>query len=89
LDEGFAETSELLEYRKDENKNKPRQSPKKPTKKEEEMNDWNRDIRAMMSRPKGKATDRTKPPEEVAKEEAETLHEVETRRTIGPDELGF
>jgi nucleolar protein 14 len=80
LDEGFAEISELLEYRKDENKKKPRQAPKKPTKEEEEMNDWNRDIRAMMSKPKRKATDRTKPPEEVAKEEAETLHELETRR---------
>jgi hypothetical protein len=57
LDEGFAEISELLEYRKDENKNKPRQPPKKPTKKEEEMNDWNRDICAMISKPKCKATD--------------------------------
>jgi nucleolar protein 14 len=60
--------------------NKPRQPPKKRTKEEEEMNDWNRDIRAMMSKRKREATDRTKPPEEVAKEEAETLHELETRR---------
>jgi hypothetical protein len=83
LDEGFAEISELLEYRKDENKNKPRQPPKKPTNqpiKEEERNDWNQDIRAMMSKPKRNATDRTKPPEEVTKEAAETLHELETRR---------
>jgi nucleolar protein 14 len=37
-------------------------------------------MKAMMMTPKKKATDRTKTPEELAKEEAERLHKLETRR---------
>jgi nucleolar protein 14 len=77
MDEQFAELSELLRYRK--NEKKPL-IPPKPTKEEAEMNEWNAEMRQMMIKPKRQATDRTKTPEEIAKEEAERLHELETRR---------
>jgi nucleolar protein 14 len=77
LDESFAELSELLQFRK--NQAPPAVKPK-PTKEEEEMNEWHRELKQMMMKPKRKATDRTKTPEEAAKEEAERLHEMETRR---------
>jgi nucleolar protein 14 len=77
MDEEFAEISELLRYRK--NEKKPL-IPPKPTPEEAEMNDWNVEMRQMMAKPKRRATDRTKTPEEIAKEEAERLHELETRR---------
>lgn len=77
MDETFGELSELLRYRKNE---KRPLIPPKPTKEDIEMNEWNSEIRLMMSKPKRRATDRTKTPEEIAKEEAERLHELETRR---------
>lgn len=77
MDEEFAELSQLLQYRK--NEAKPIVTPK-PSKEDKEMNDWNKEMKMMMMKPKKKATDRTKTPEEIAKEEAERLHELETRR---------
>lgn len=77
MDEEFKELSELLRYRK--NEKKPL-IPPKPTQEEKEMNEWNVEMRQMMVKPKRRATDRTKTPEEIAKEEAERLHELETRR---------
>ncbi|KAL3938332.1 MAG: hypothetical protein SGARI_001782 [Bacillariaceae sp.] len=77
MDEEFDEISALLRYRK--NEKRPR-IPPKPTEEEKEMNDWNAEMRQMMIKPKRRATDRTKTPEEIAKEEAERLHEQETRR---------
>lgn len=77
LDENFAELSSMLLYRK----NQPPPKVKPPeTKEEQEMKEWNAEMKAMMFKPKSKATDRTKTPEEIAKEEAERLHELETRR---------
>jgi nucleolar protein 14 len=77
MDETFGELSELLRYRKNE---KRPLIPPKPTQEDREMNEWNSELREMMSKPKRRATDRTKTPEEIAKEESEHLHELETRR---------
>ena len=77
LDDTFAELSSMLQYRKDQ----PPPKIKPPeTQEEKEMNEWNKEMKAMMFKPKSRATDRTKTPEEIAKEEAERLHELETRR---------
>ncbi|VEU40901.1 unnamed protein product [Pseudo-nitzschia multistriata] len=77
MDEDFGELSALLRYRK--NERKPL-IPPKPTQEDNEMKEWNSEIRQMMAKPKRRATDRTKTPEEIAKEESERLHELETRR---------
>jgi nucleolar protein 14 len=76
MDETFAELSQLLSYRK----NQKVKFPRKHTKEDEEMKEWNLEMKEMMMKPKRKATDRTKTPEEIAKNEAERLHELETRR---------
>lgn len=77
LDEAFGEFSDLLMFRKDQPT--PLRRPEL-TQEEKEMNEWNREMKAMMLKPKLKATDRTKTPEEIAKDEAGRLHELETRR---------
>ena len=77
MDDNFGELSALLRYRKNE---KRPLIPPKPTQEDLEMNEWNSELRQMMSKPKKRATDRTKTPEEIAKEESERLHELETRR---------
>jgi len=77
MDETFGELSQLLRYRK--NEKRPLITPK-PTKEDEEMNEWNSEIRQMMLKPKRRATDRTKTPEEIATVESERLHGLETRR---------
>lgn len=77
MDDDFAELAQLLHYRKDQ---KRPLIPPTPTQEEKEMNEWNMEIRQMMMKPKKKATDRTKTPEEIAKEESEKLHDLETRR---------
>jgi nucleolar protein 14 len=77
LDDTFGDFSNLLMFRKDQ----PQPTKKaEPTQEEIEMNEWNKEMKAMMMTPKKKATDRTKTPEELAKEEAERLHKLETRR---------
>lgn len=77
LDETFGEFSNLLLFRKDQ----PRPKVKaEPTEEDIEMNEWHMEMKQMMLKPKGRATDRTKTPEEIAKEEAERLHRLETRR---------
>ena len=81
MDATFGELSQLLSYRKDEERlGKKKATTGTTTKEDEEMNQWNRELKQMMMKPKRKATDRTKTPEEIAKEEAERLHELETRR---------
>ena len=77
MDATFAELSQLLSYRKDENRAAVKTLA---TKEDAEMKQWNLEMKQMMMKPKRKATDRTKTPEEIAKEEAERLHELETRR---------
>ena len=77
LDETFGDFSNLLMFRKDE---APPTTKPEPTQEDLEMNEWNKEMKAMMLTPKKRATDRTKTPEEIAKEEAERLHKMETRR---------
>ena len=77
MDEKFGEIAGLLRYRKNE---KRPLIPPKPTQEDIEMKEWNSELRMMRSKPKKRATDRTKTPEEIAKEESERLHELETRR---------
>jgi nucleolar protein 14 len=76
MDEDFADLSQLLSFRKDQKI----KNPTKPTKEDQEMKQWNIEMKEMMMKPKHKATDRTKSPEEIAKEEADRLHELESRR---------
>ena len=45
-----------------------------------EMDDWDKEMKGYLFERKVKATDRTKTPDEIAKEEADRLHELETRR---------
>jgi nucleolar protein 14 len=77
MDETFGELSQLLRFRK--NEKAPVVRPK-PTQEDIGMNEWNLEMKQMMMKPKRAATDRTKTPEEIAKEESERLHEMETRR---------
>jgi nucleolar protein 14 len=77
LDETFGDFSNLLMFRKDQ---APPTIKAEPTQEDMEMNEWNKEMKAMMMTPKKRATDRTKTPEEIAKEEAERLHKMETRR---------
>lgn len=77
LDEDFGEFANLLLFRKDQPR--PKVQPE-PTEEDKEMNEWHMEMKQMMLKPKGRATDRTKTPEEIAKEEAERLHKLETRR---------
>merc|ERR1712238_475359 len=81
MDVTFGELSQLLRYRK--NEKRPLITPK-PTKEDEEMNEWNSEIRQMMLKPKRRATDRTKTPEEIAKEESKRRA---TDRTKTPEEI--
>ena len=84
MDETFAELKGQLNFRDKERevrqylKNKREQtlSPE-----DQEMADWDREMKQYLFVDRRvKATDRTKTPEEIAKEEAERLHELETRR---------
>jgi nucleolar protein 14 len=78
MDEAFGELSQLLQFRK--NEKAPVIRPK-PTEEEIGMKEWNLEMKQIMMKPKrAAATDRTKTPEEIAKEESERLHEMETRR---------
>ena len=80
MDDAFGEISQLLQFRKNQPP-PPRDQPKpEPTQEEIEMHDWQREMKQLMMKPKRKATDRTKTPEEIAKEESERLHELETKR---------
>lgn len=47
---------------------------------DKEMDDWDKEMKGYLFERKVKATDRTKTPDEIAKEEADRLHELETRR---------
>eukprot|EP00934_Nitzschia_sp_Nitz4_P002546 Nitzschia sp. Nitz4//scaffold110_size71422//46618//49986//NITZ4_005878-RA/size71422-augustus-gene-0.13-mRNA-1//1//CDS//3329533101//2536//frame0 len=79
MDDNFAELAQLLTFRA--NQPVPTKPPTAKEKAEDdEMKQWDTEMKEMMFKPKGKATDRTKTPEEIAKEEAERLHKLETRR---------
>lgn len=47
---------------------------------DQEMAEWDKEMKTYLFERKVKATDRTKTPEEIAKTEADRLHELETKR---------
>merc|ERR1712087_831496 len=83
LDESFKELASLLQFRDKDQEYKLNLERKKKgllTEEEKEMDAWDREMKTYQFERKVAATDRTKTPEEIAKEEAERLHELETRR---------
>jgi nucleolar protein 14 len=73
----------LLNFRDKEQDRKARLEAKQAgtlTQDEQEMDEWEKEMKGYLFERKVKATDRTKTPEEIAKEEADRLHELETRR---------
>jgi nucleolar protein 14 len=84
MDHSFKELAALLSFRDKERDIKDNLKAKRAgtlAPEDQEMADWDREMKQyqFMER-KVQATDRTKPPEEIAKEEADRLHELETRR---------
>jgi nucleolar protein 14 len=83
LDDNFKELARLLNFRDKEQDRKARLEAKQAgtlTQDEQEMDEWEKEMKGYLFERKVKATDRTKTPEEIAKEEADRLHELETRR---------
>lgn len=84
LDGAFKELSGLLQFRDKEMDIRQHIKDKREGNLDndaQEIEDWHQEIREYHFMGKrGKATDRTKTPEELAKEEAEKLHGLETRR---------
>ena len=83
MDESFKELSQLLDYRDKEKERAARLEAKRKgqlSKDEQEMAEWDKEMKTYLFERRVKATDRTKTPEEIAKEEAERLQELETRR---------
>jgi nucleolar protein 14 len=89
LDQGFDELAQLLQFRDKESDRKANlekkrtgqgmQGDEKNTM-DQEMQEWDREMKTYLFERKVKATDRTKTQEEIAKEEADRLHELETKR---------
>lgn len=83
LDDTFKDLAALLTFR-DKDKEYAEERRKKErgeqTQEEKEMDAWERDVKTYRFDRRVAATDRTKTPEELAKEEADRLHEAETRR---------
>ena len=83
MDESFAELAQLLQFRDKEKERVKRAEARKEGKlstEDKEMDAWDREMKGYLFERKVKATDRTKTPEEVAKEEAERLHALESKR---------
>ena len=83
LDESFKELAGLLQFRDKDQEKKAKMEAKKAgtlSKMDQEMDAWDREMKTYLFERRVKATDRTKTPEEIAKMEAERLHELETRR---------
>ena len=86
MDTTFSELTSLLQFRNKEEEIKTfiqqkRQHALSPE--DQEYDDWDREMKQYVhstTKEKIAATDRTKTPEEIAKEEAEALHQKETRR---------
>ena len=84
LDDNFKELASMLNFRDKEKYIRKHIKDKREGNLDDaakEMEDWDQEIReySFMGK-RAKATDRTKTPEEIAKEQAEELHEKETRR---------
>jgi len=83
MDESFAELAQLLKFRdKEQERNEKHQAKKEGnlSVEDKEMDAWDKEMKGYLFERKVKATDRTKTPEEIAKEEAERLHQLETKR---------
>jgi nucleolar protein 14 len=83
MDTQFKELAELLNFRDKEQDRQDHMDAKKAgtlSKEDKEMDDWNKEMKEYLFDRKVKATDRTKTAEEIAKEESERLHELETKR---------
>ena len=85
MDESFAELAAQLQFRdkeKDAREHLERQRAGTLSKEDQEFADWDLEMKRYMyvDTRKVRAVDRTKTPEEIAKEEAERLHALETRR---------
>ncbi len=83
MDSNFKELAALLSFRDKEKDKKARLEAQKSgtqSTEDKEMDDWEKEMKGYLFAKKVKATDRTKTSEEIAKEEAERLHELETKR---------
>ena len=83
MDDSFKEIASLLQFRDKAKERKQQEDEKRDgtlTKEDTEMAEWDKELKEYLFERRVKATDRTKTPEEKAKEEAERLHELETRR---------
>ncbi|KAL7544870.1 hypothetical protein ACHAWF_008236 [Thalassiosira exigua] len=83
MDESFAELAQLLQFRdKEQERVKKVEARKEGTlsRDDKEMDAWDKEMKEYLFERKVAATDRTKPPEELAKEEAERLHALESKR---------
>lgn len=84
LDESFDQIAAQLLFRDKEKEIREHLASKREGKlspEDAEMADWDKEMKGYLYvERKVKASDRTKTPEEIAKEEAERLHKLETRR---------
>lgn len=83
MDDGFQEIASLLQFRDKQKERKAREEARREgtmSDEEQEMAEWDKEMKTFLLDRKVKATDRTKTPEEIAKEEADRLHELEMRR---------
>jgi nucleolar protein 14 len=85
MDQSFAELASVLQFRDKEQEIRQKIQLKRTggelSPEDQEHDDWEREMKQYLYvERKVAATDRTKTPEEIAKEEAEKLHQLETRR---------
>jgi len=83
MDTSFAELAHLLNFRdKEDERVKTTQARKKGllSTDEMEMDAWDREMKEYLFERRVKATNRTKTPEEIAKNEADRLHALESKR---------
>ena len=84
MDQSFQELSGLLQFRDKEQEIRQRAQARRTgafLPEDQEYDDWDREMKQYIyGERKVAATDRTKTPEEIAKEEAERLQQLETRR---------
>ncbi|KAL7536701.1 hypothetical protein ACHAXR_007349 [Thalassiosira sp. AJA248-18] len=83
MDESFGELAQLLQFRdKEDERKKQFEAKKKGTLSQEdrEMDAWDKEMKEYLFERRVAATDRTKTPEELAKNEADKLHALESKR---------
>jgi len=83
MDDQFKELASMLNFRDKSKERKENFEARRKgtlTEEDKDMDDWNKEMKGYLFDRKVKATDRTKTQEEIAKEEAERLQELETKR---------